>query len=107
MLLLSNGILAIWASGFSCESSLSTVFHWFTDMAYQSDLKHKYWYMNIPEYGIMATPIVLYTPRDLALARALNGFVTGKVPLTPSSMPITVWYQTTDTHSRALASSSS
>lgn len=40
------------------------------------DLKHKYWYMNIPNYGIMATPVDLYTPDDLALARILNGLVT-------------------------------
>jgi hypothetical protein len=40
-------------------------------------LKHKYWYMNIPNYGIMATPVQLYTPEDLRLARVLNGFVTG------------------------------
>lgn len=42
------------------------------------DLKHKYWYMHVPDYGIIATPLALYSPKDLSLARVLNVVVTGE-----------------------------
>lgn len=76
MLLSSNGILCAWASGFSCRL-LHTPRLEEDLVADITDLKHKYWYMNIPHYGIMATPVQLYTPHDLQFARILNGFVTG------------------------------
>lgn len=71
MLLGSNGLLCIWASGYSRKSTLPIA-----SVANGADLKHKYWYMHVPNYGIMATPIDLYVPSDLTFARILNVFVT-------------------------------
>lgn len=34
--------------------------------------------MSIPDFGVTTTPLLLYTPRDLALARALNIVITGE-----------------------------
>lgn len=78
MLLCSLGVLCVWASGFSCKSSLSAPKEQFLIIL---DLKHKYWYMHVPTYGFLATPIELYTPRDLAFARILNVFVTSETTL--------------------------
>lgn len=41
------------------------------------DLKHKYWYMNIPNFGVTTTPLQIYTPHDLAFAKALSIVITG------------------------------
>lgn len=35
--------------------------------------------MAVPDYGIISTPLVLYSPKDLMLARVLNVVVTGKL----------------------------
>jgi len=35
-------------------------------------LKHKYWYMDIPGFGVTAVPADLYTPRDLKISKVLN-----------------------------------
>lgn len=73
--------MSVYASGrvvFPVSLSLSCYVSSLLQLLIAIDLKHKYWYMNIPDYGIIPTPVALFTPEDFKLARALAMIVTGQ-----------------------------
>lgn len=86
MLITSNTLLCVWSAGYSCESDpIYTSLSQITLTYLVIDLKHKYWYVNIPDFGVTTTPVQLYTPHDLAFAKALSIVITGNTsPLSDS-----------------------
>lgn len=71
MLVASDGCLCIWACGYTGECSVYGSAHLIV-------LKHKYWYIDIPGYGVTAVPPDLYEPKDLKLSKILNVFVCSR-----------------------------